>query len=266
MAVVTGLVCYPIKGCAGVVLERGEVTPAGLAHDRTFAVVDRSGASLWQGEVPRMAVVRGRVLDAGAGIVLSAPGADDLEVDVASGGRTLAVEVEKWPGTGIDQGDEAAGWLSEVLDVPVRLVREPPGARTGADPTALLITSRSSLDGLNARIQAKGAAPVPMDRFRPNVIVTGWAEAHTEDLVARMTVGTAQFGFGELAIRCAVTMVDQLAGVRAGPEPLRTLADYRREPDGVAFGMKATVHTPGHVAVGDQVTITARRSTMDGAR
>jgi uncharacterized protein YcbX len=264
VAIVSGLVCYPIKGCAGVVLERSEVTMAGLTHDRTFAVVDRSGASVWQGAVPRMATVRGRVLD--AGIVLSAPGADDLEVDVAAGGRIVETDVEKWPGRGIDQGDEAAEWLSELLDIPVRLVREPPGARTGADPTALLITSRSSLDGLNERILARGATPVPMNRFRPNVIVTGWAEAHTEDRVARMTAGTAELGFGELAIRCAVTMTDQVAGVRAGPEPLRTLADYRREPDGVTFGMKATVHTPGHIAVGDRITITAHKSTVDSVR
>ncbi|HEX6355254.1 MOSC domain-containing protein [Actinophytocola sp.] len=264
MAIVSGLVCYPIKGCAGVVLERGEVTLAGLTHDRTFAIVNRSGVNVWQGAVPRMATVRSRVLD--AGIVLSAPGMDDLVVDATASGRILAVEVEKWPGTGIDQGDEAAEWLSELLDVPVRLVREPPGARTGTDPTALLITSQSSLDGLNARILARDAAPVPMNRFRPNVIVTGWAEAHTEDQVARMTVGTAEFGFGELAIRCAITMNDQLAGVRSGPEPLRTLADYRREPNGVTFGMKATVHTPGHIAVGDQVTITERRSTIDSSR
>lgn len=260
MAVVSGLVCYPIKGCAGVALERREVTLAGLAHDRTFAVVDRSGAMVWQGAMPRMATVRGRVN--GAGIVLSAPGADDLEV--TTGGRILTVDVEKWPGTGIDQGDEAAAWLSELLGIAVRLVREPPGARTGPDPTALLITSRSSLADLNARILARGGMPVPMNRFRPNVIVTGWPEAHTEDQVARMTVGTAELGFGELAIRCAVTMNDQLTGRRAGPEPLRTLADYRREPDGVTFGMKATVRVPGHVAVGDQVTITERRSTRAG--
>jgi uncharacterized protein YcbX len=211
-----------------------------------------------------MAAIRARVLD--AGIVLSAPGADDLEVDVASAGRTLAVDVEKWPGRGIDQGDAAAEWLSQFLDVPVRLVRQPPGARTGADPTALLITSQSSLDGLNARILARGTAPVPMTRFRPNVIVTGWDEPHTEDRVASMTAGTAELGFGELAIRCAITLVDQLAGVRAGPEPLRTLADYRRGPGGVTFGMKATVHTPGHITVGDHVTITAQRSTMDSVR
>lgn len=255
--------CYPIKGCAGVVLERGEVTLAGLAHDRTYAIVDPSGAFVWQGAVPRMATVRGRLV--GAGIVLSAPGADDLEVSAVDG-RVMSVDVEKWPGRGIDQGDAAAKWLSAVLDVPVRLVREPPGARTGPDPTALLITSPSSLDGLNARIRARGATPVPMTRFRPNVIVAGWAEPHTEDRAARMTIGTAEVGFGELAVRCAMTMTDQRTGVRAGPEPLRTLADYRREPDGVTFGMKATVHTPGHIAVGDPVTITEHRSTLDSVR
>lgn len=264
MAYISGLVCYPIKGCAGVVLERSEVSLAGLTHDRTFAVVDRSGATVWEGAVPRLTTVRVRM--PGTGIVLSAPGVADLEVAVATEGRVLAVDVEKWPGTGIDQGDAAAEWLSDLLGLPVRLVREPSGARTGADPTALLITSRSSLEGLNARILARGAVPVPMNRFRPNVIVTGWAEAHTEDRVARMTAGTAEFGFGELAIRCAVTMVDQQAGVTAGPEPLRTLADYRREPDGVTFGMKATVRVPGHIAVGDRVTITERRSTLDSVR
>jgi uncharacterized protein YcbX len=259
VAVVSELVCYPIKGCAGVVLERSEVTLAGLTHDRTYAVVDRSGASVWQGAVPRLATVRGRVLDAGAGIVLSAPGAEDLPVGAPSDGQVRAVDVEKWPGKGIDQGDRAARWLSEFLDLPVRLVREPPGSRRGADPTALLVTSQSALAGLNTRIRARGADPVPMSRFRPNVVVTGWAEAHTEDRVRRMTAGTAELGFGELAIRCAVTMVDQRTGVKDGPEPLRTLADYRREPDGVTFGMKATVLTPGRIAVGDQITVTEQR-------
>jgi uncharacterized protein len=262
MAVVSGLVCYPIKECAGVDLDRGEVTLAGLKHDRTFAIVDRSGATMWQGITPRMATVRCRVLD--TSIVLSAPGADDLEVDVTTDGQTMAVDVDKWPGRGIDQGDAAAEWLSRFLDIPVRLVRrDQQSTRTTPDPTALLITSRSSLDGLNARVLAKGADPVPMSRFRPNVIVTGWDEPHTEDRVARMTVGTAELGFGERAIRCSITMVDQLTGVKAGPEPLRTLADYRREPDGVTFGMKAIVHTPGHITVGDRITVTDRRSTMD---
>ncbi|MEU4745334.1 MOSC N-terminal beta barrel domain-containing protein [Actinosynnema sp. NPDC023658] len=258
MATVSALTSYPIKGCAGVAVERAEVTATGLPHDRLFAPVGPDGTIVWQGQAPRLAAVRVRLLDGGTGLALSAPGAGELELDVAVDGPTVPVEVEKWPGSGVDQGDEAAEWLSEAIGTPVRLVREPARsvrARRGSDPTALLVLSPSTLDGLNARIAERGADPVPMDRFRPNVVISGWDEPHTEDRVGRMSVGGAEIGFGELAIRCAVTLVDQSTGVRAGPEPLRTLADYRREPDGVSFGLKAAVLTPGHIAVGDEVTV-----------
>jgi uncharacterized protein YcbX len=261
MATVDALTLYPIKGCAGVVVERAAVTPTGLPHDRLFAVVGPDGSMVWQGEAPRLAVIRGR-LHEDAKLELSAPGAGELVLDVAADGEARPVDVEKWPGSGIDQGDDAAGWLSDVLGKQVRLVREPARAsraRDGADQTALLVLSLSSLDALNARIAARGAAPVPMDRFRPNIVISGWPEPHTEDRAGRMTIGGAEIGFGELAIRCAVTLVDQTTGVRVGPEPLRTLADYRREPDGVSFGLKAAVLTPGDIAVGDEVTVTEWR-------
>lgn len=261
MATVHALTWYPIKGCAGVVVERAEVTPTGLVNDRLFAVVGPNGETAWQGEAPRLAVVQGRMLHGGAKLALRAPGAGEFVLDVADD-PARPVDVEKWPGTGIDQGDEAAEWLSAAVGTQVRLVREPARAnraRTGTDPTALLVLSLSSLDGLNARIVERGADPLPMDRFRPNIVISGWPEPHTEDRVRRMTVGGAEIGFGELAIRCAVTLVDQSTGQRAGPEPIRTLADYRREPDGVSFGLKASVLTPGHVAVGDDVTVTEWR-------
>ena len=263
MATVCALTLYPIKGCAGIVVERAEVTPTGLAHDRLFAVVTPTGETAWQGEAPRLATVRGRMLHEGAKLALSAPGAGELVLDVVTAeAAARPVDVEKWPGFGIDQGDEAAEWLSGAVGRPVRLVREPDRAaraRTGTDPTALLVLSLSSLDGLNTRVEARGADPVPMSRFRPNIVISGWDEPHTEDRVRRMRVGGAEIGFGELAIRCAVTLVDQSAGIRVGPEPLRTLADYRREPDGVSFGLKAAVLTPGDIAVGDGVTITEWR-------
>ncbi|KJK43046.1 molybdenum cofactor sulfurase [Lentzea aerocolonigenes] len=257
MASVHALTSYPIKGCAGVVVERAVLTPAGLPCDRLFAVVGPDGGTVWQGEAPRLAVIRGRLSHDGAKLELGAPGAGELVLDVAADGESRPVDVEKWPGAGVDQGGEAAGWLSEVLGRPVRLVREPAReSRAGTDPTALLVLSLSSLDDLNARIAGRGADPVPMTRFRPNIVISGWPEPHTEDRVSRMTIGGAGIGFGERAIRCAVTLVDQSAGVRVGPEPLRTLADYRREPDGVSFGLKAAVVTPGAIAVGDEVTVT----------
>ncbi|MFD7655609.1 MOSC domain-containing protein [Actinosynnema sp. NPDC059797] len=262
MATVHALTLYPIKGCAGVVVERAEVTATGLAHDRLFAPVKPNGDVIWQGEAPMLATIRCRVLHDGAKLELSAPGAGELVLDVAVDGKTHPAGVERWPGSGIDQGDEVAEWLTGVLGRPARLVREPAWSSRGrdeVDPNALLVLSLSTLDGLNARIAERGADPVPMDRFRPNIVVDGWPEPHTEDRVRRMAVGGAEVGFGELAIRCAVTLVDQSAGVRVGPEPLRTLADYRREPDGVSFGLKAAVLSPGHIAVGDGVTVTEWR-------
>ncbi|MEV8435897.1 MOSC N-terminal beta barrel domain-containing protein [Actinosynnema sp. NPDC051121] len=262
MATVSALALYPIKGCAAVVVDRAEVTPTGLAHDRLFAPVGPDGEIVWQGQAPKLAAVRADLRHDGAKLALSAPGAGEFVLDVAVDGDVRPVGVEKWPDAGVDQGDEVARWLSEAIGTPVRLVREPARAsraRRGSDPTALLVLSPSTLDGLNARIAARGADPVPMDRFRPNVVISGWPEPHTEDRVARMTVGGVEIGFGELAIRCAVTLVDQSTGVRVGPEPLRTLADYRREAVGVSFGMKATVLVPGDIAVGDEVTVTEWR-------
>jgi uncharacterized protein YcbX len=260
MATVSALTYYPIKGCAGVTVEKADVARTGLAHDRLFAVIGTDEVYLWQGAVPRLATIRGQILHAGTKLALSAPGAGDLILNVEADGPVRpAKAVEKWSGGGIDQGDEAAGWFSEVLGMPVRLVQDPDRASRAdrADPTALLVTSMSSLDGLNARILERGADPVPMNRFRPNIVITGWPEPHTEDRVGRMTIGTTEIGFGKLAIRCAVTTVDQLTGKKSGPEPLRTLAGYRREPEGgVSFGLKAAVLHPGELFVGDEVTVT----------
>jgi uncharacterized protein YcbX len=135
---------------------------------------------------------------------------------------------------------------------------ENPGKVAFADAHAVLVASLASQDGLNRRIAARGAQPVPMDRFRPNIVLDGWDEPHTEDLVRHMTIGGADFGYATRCMRCAVPMVDQRTGRTAGPEPIRTLADYRREPEygnRVSFGMKAAVLRTGTIGVGDEVRV-----------
>jgi len=133
---------------------------------------------------------------------------------------------------------------------------ETPGTAAFADGHALLVAGESSLDNLNARIRESGGEPVPMNRFRPNVVIDGWPEPHREDEIREMTAGTAKLGYAKQCVRCTVPMVDQETGAKAGPEPIRTLATYRRHPDGgVTFGMKAAVESPGQVAVGDEVIV-----------
>ncbi|WP_307829392.1 MOSC domain-containing protein [Actinomadura viridis] len=263
------LISYPIKGCAGVPLAETPLTPAGLAHDRAFMVVGEGGVFRSQRRDPRLAVIRPEVGAGGERLTLRAPDTDPLGIDVETASARLDVTLFGAPFQGVDQGEDAATWLSDVLGSPSRLVRVPPehdrvtdGWITGtsgyADSSPVHILSRSSLDALNERIAAGGGRPVPMARFRPNIVVDGWGEPHEEDRVRRAAVGGAELGFAKLAIRCAVTLVDQDTGARSGPEPLRTLAAYRRASGGgVAFGAKFSVVRPGKVSVGEEVTVTA---------
>lgn len=265
---VAALAYYPVKGCAAVDVPRADVGPTGLVHDRAFMVVDDDGVFRSQRRTPAMAAVRVSVGADGARLALAAPGAPDVELDVVADGPLREVSLfGKWFGPGVDQGEAAARWFSAVLGAPSRLVRVPPGhdrdsggAHPGkvgfADGHPVLVASESSVDGLNERIRLRGADPVPMNRFRPNIVVAGWPEPHTEDRVLRMSIGGVEFGYARRAIRCAVPTVAQETGLRAGPEPIRTLAGYRREPEGgVSFGMKAAVLRPGALAVGDPVVV-----------
>ncbi|MET9252840.1 MOSC N-terminal beta barrel domain-containing protein [Streptomyces sp. NPDC003717] len=277
MATVASLLSYPIKGCAGVPAHTALLTPAGLAHDRSFMVTSEAGVFRTQRRDPRLALIRPEIDTAGEALTLHAPdpGPDPLVVEVDASGPPRPVDLFGAPYTGIDQGDEAAAWLSAVLGAPSRLVRVPadhhrvtdgrtPGTSGYADSCAVHVLSRSTLALLHERLGEKGAEgeegarAIPMERFRPNIVVDGWDTPHTEDRAHRITVGDAELAYAKLAIRCAVTMVDQRTGTRAGPEPLRTLAAYRRAPEGgVAFGTKYAVLRPGKLSVGDEVRVTA---------
>ncbi|MGW2867634.1 MOSC domain-containing protein [Kitasatospora sp. NPDC001225] len=266
MATVTELRYYPVKGCAGVAAAQAELTRAGLAHDRAFMVVDEEGVFRSQRRDPVLATVRPTVAEDGRSLTLAAPGTEPVSVPVDTGGPRREVRLFGAPFFGIDQGEEAADWLSGVLGARSRLVRVPPehdrvtdglvpGTSGYADSCAVHLVSHSSLEYFN---ELSGTPPLPMDRFRPNVVVDGWSEPHTEDLARRIEVGGAELGYAKLAIRCAVTMVDQSHGTKTGPEPLRTLARYRRAAaGGVAFGSKFAVLRPGTLRVGDELAVGA---------
>ncbi|MDG4829493.1 MOSC N-terminal beta barrel domain-containing protein [Solwaraspora sp. WMMD1047] len=263
---VAALISYPVKGCAGVSTTTATLTRAGLAHDRGFMVVDQDGVFRSQRRDPRLAVIRPAIIPDGTCLTLTAPGAGTVSVPVDSSGPRREVQLFGDRYRGIDQGDEVAGWLSDVLGGPSRLVRVPPehdrvtngetqGTTGYADGCAVHLLAVSSVDMLNERLREHGAEPLPATRFRPNIVVTGWSEPHTEDRLRRLRIGTAELAFAKVAIRCVVTTVDQRTGRRTGPEPLRTLATYRRAPGGVSFGANLAVTRPGELAVGDPLIV-----------
>lgn len=268
VAKVAALAYYPVKGLAGIPVETAEVGPTGLLNDRLFMLVEPDGAFLSQRKLPVMATLHAEL--AGGALRLSAPGAPDLEVEIRYDGKRRDVSLfGKWFGQGIVQDPAADAWFTDRLGAAAALVRVTPeherpgwGAHRGltgyGDAHALMITSQSSLDGLNARILERGGDPIPMNRFRSNIVISGWPEPHTEDKILRITAGTATIGYSARGIRCAVPTVDQSNGAKSGPEPTRTLATYRREPTyggGVSFGIKAAVLAPGNIQVGDEITV-----------
>ncbi|WP_369201262.1 MOSC domain-containing protein [Streptomyces sp. PU-14G] len=271
MAEVVELVTYPVKGCAAVPLREAALEPAGIADDRGFLVTTSQGVGRTQRRDPGLALVRPEVtrVPAGERLTLRAPGTEALHVEVDLSGPRREVDMLGRPLRGIDQGDEAAAWLSDVLGSASRLVRVPPengrvtdgltpGTSRYADSCAVHLLSRATLDHLNKRLADRGAEPLPMSRFRPNIVIDDWdAEPHAEDRARRLRIGGAELGYAKLAIRCAVTLVEQDSAARRGPEPLRTLATYRRAAEGgVAFGTKCAVLRPGTLAVGDPVEVT----------
>lgn len=264
---VADLYIYPIKGCGGTRLDAAEVTARGLRHDRRWMVVDGAGTFLTQRELARMALIRPVVDD--DGLRLRGDGlADEVRVPLAQDGPRTTVRV--WDDTCPAVGDGAAAdaWLSAFLETEAHLVHlpddyvRPDGRKLGqvgfADAYPFLIVSRESLGDLNARLAASGEAPLPMNRFRPNVVVAGCAP-YAEDTWARLEIAGVPFAVVKPCVRCAVTTTDQVTSVR-GREPLRTLATYRKTAKGAIFAQNAVNLGTGRLAVGDTVTVVETQS------
>lgn len=245
---------HPLKSASGTGVDEAVLTDRGLAHDREFMLVDGRGAFLSQRRHPRMALLR----TAYDGVVLAVNEFVHKPVD---DGEAREVTVHKKPCLGVDQGDEAASYFSGFLGTECRLVRFTGHRATGrgggelafADGYPLLVVSQESLDDLNTRLDE----PVPMNRFRPNLVLSGLGP-FGEDRVRRLRVGGTEIEVIKPCGRCVITTVDQETAEK-GKEPLATLAAYRsRHYDGrrqAMFGQNAIPRATGNLKVGDPVEI-----------
>lgn len=260
MPTLTELHLYPIKSCAGIALREATVTAAGLMsehiYDREWMVVDMQGDFLSQREYPRMALIRPRIK--ADTLELRAPGMLGLEVplDLSDPDQAPTRDVRIWDDIvkAYDCDETTATWFSKFLGTPCRLVRFHPHAnrmadtgRTGGvqapvlfpDGYPMLIVSEASLADLNARLRAEGREPLPMNRFRPNIVIDGIG-AFEEDYAQSFRIGDASVKPVKPCPRCPIPAIDQTTG-SAGPDPLDVLQTYRVNPDigGIAFGMNA---------------------------
>jgi uncharacterized protein YcbX len=276
MAILTHLLLYPIKSCAGIAVRSATVLESGLSalgvDDREWMLVTEGGQFLTQREHPRMALIR--PLPDGDRLRIHAPGMDELALPLAWEASAPKRVVTIWDDTVevADCGDAAAGWFSAVLNAPCRLVRFRPDvvrptstkwtngveARTRfADGYPLLLIGQASLDDLNARLVAAGRQTLPMDRFRPNLVVDG-IDACEEDFLATLTVGAMEIRPVKPCARCPIPSIDQKTGM-PGPDPLDILQTYRANPrmeGAVCLGMNCivTAGAGGELHLGQELT------------
>ena len=263
---ISALHIYPVKGLKGIELDAARCTERGLEHDRRWMVVDSEGRFLSQRSHPRMATIWTDIYD--GELSLSAPDVGSVEVPIEpADAQPMRVRVWHSDCDALAVSSRADAWLSDYLGFGCRLVHMPDASRRTspekyagpdklvgfADAFAHLVIGEASLADLNARLAARGHPALPMNRFRPNLVVAGSA-AYAEDEWSDMRVGEAVLRGVKRCGRCQVTTTDQATGEVMGPEPLATLATYRESPElGVMFGMNCVTVKPGRIAVGDTV-------------
>jgi hypothetical protein len=254
------LFIYPVKSAAGIECERVELGPQGFRHDREWMIVDPAGRFLTQREAGRLALLATGIEN--GRLSLSIPSRESISVAVDHGGQGVAVQVWNSPCRAFDAGREAAQFISDFLGRPLRLVRFDMSQPRLSDPrwTAgrevatlfsdgyqLLVLSQASIDDLSARV---GRA-LPVQRFRPNVLLEGVAP-YAEDAASVLETCDARLQLTKACTRCAITTLDPETGERTGEEPLATLKGYRFDRDlrGVVFGRNA------YAVAGEGATLT----------
>ncbi|GAB2847753.1 MOSC domain-containing protein [Streptomyces deserti] len=262
---------HPVKAFRGLAPREAVVEPWGLAGDRRWVLIDDGGKVVTQRQQPRLALAAAELLP-GGGVRLSAPGMEPLTVRVPRPVRTVPVEIFRDKVEAVPAEDAAAhAWCSAYLGTDVRLVHmDDPALRRPVDPEyalpgetvsfadgyPLLLATVSSLDALNSLMAEgdhAGEGPLPMNRFRPNVVVAGTA-AWAEDGWSRIAVGDVTFRIAKTCGRCVVTTTDQGTAVR-GREPLHTLGQHRRIGGKLVFGQNLVPLSRGMIRVGDPVRI-----------
>jgi uncharacterized protein YcbX len=263
MITISSLIYYPIKACRGFEVETASVERMGLQHDRRMMVTTPEGESLTQRENPRLALVTPRLTE--RSLELSAPEFDSIRIGIQTMGTPTSVNIWKSKNVqAIDQGEEAAQWFSDWLGEPVRLVHIADGYQrrinesfavneddhTGfSDGYPILLTSEEGLADLNSRLES----PVPMNRFRPNIVVKGGGPFE-EDAWNRIKAGDVELAVVKPCARCEVTTIDKETLERS-KEPLKTLGKFRKQKLGAIFGQNVIPLNEGSLRLGMSVEV-----------
>lgn len=253
---------YPIKSCKGIALNSVTIGKKGPGLDRRWVIVDANGRFMSQRQFHQLALVETQL--EGNSLVIQIPNEKPCRCPIAEKGQMREVTVWNDTCLAVDQGDEAAEKLSRFLQTDCRLVYMPdttfrqvnqkyaPSENDDvgfADGYPFLLISEASLDDINSRL----TSPVPMNRFRPNLVIRG-CKSFEEDSWSEIRIGEIHFKIAKPCSRCIVTTIDQNTGIK-GTEPLQMLATYRKQEKGIMFGQNIIHKNLGTLTVGAPVEI-----------
>jgi uncharacterized protein YcbX len=257
----SGISIYPVKSLAGCRLDTVEIDRFGPVGDRRWLVTNPMGRFLTQREHPAMALISAKVTPDALQLC---SGENTINVPApAVDSRERLVQVWEDHARARDAGDAAAAWLSERLGQDCRLFYMPDDsvrmvdglyATRGetvsfADGFPILLISQASLDALNSRLPS----PVPMNRFRPNLVVSG-CEPYAEDDWKRIRIGGMTFDVAKPCSRCVIPSIVQETAER-DPHINRVLARYRRVEGKIYFGQNLLYQETGRLRLGDEVEV-----------
>jgi uncharacterized protein YcbX len=266
MLQISELYIYPIKSLPGIAVKHARLTERGFELDRRWMLVDENNLFISQREAPQMTQfvvsIEGhelRVKHKSTQNSINIP----LIMPPPSAGRGVSVTV--WDDTCAAEfvSDEIDNWFSNALGMKCRLVYMPNNTRrivdqryapenmitSFSDAYPFMIIGQASLDDLNSRLDE----PLPMDRFRPNMVFTGGAPFE-EDLMEHVTINHIDFYGVKLCARCPIPTINQEDGSK-GKEPLKMLAKYRQKNNKVYFGQNLVHKGDGVINTGDTLEI-----------
>lgn len=262
---ISQLFIYPIKSLGGISIKSATITDRGLQYDRRFLLIDENNSFLTQRVFPKMALLQTAIEDDTLLVFQKNTNEDKLVLPLSPAKVSKNILVKIWDDDCEAQlvSEEVDDWFSKKLNRYCRLVYMPQSTKrkvdakyafnneitSFSDAFPLLIIGQSSLDDLNSRL----TVPLPINRFRPNIVFTGGAPFQ-EDLMEHFKISGCDFYCVKPSARCVITTTDQETAI-TGKEPLKKLSTYRSKNNKVYFGQNVLLKGEGKINAGDKIEI-----------
>jgi uncharacterized protein YcbX len=269
---------YPVKSFSGISLNESVVEKRGFQFDRRWMLTDENGEFLTQREFPKMATLSISIKDN----CLEISDSENEKIEVPfEFEKSEMQKVRVWQSIcdAFVLPENINEWLSDYLQTNCQMVYMPDESEreinekfrqnteivSFADGYPFLLIGENSLNDLNEKLETN----LPMNRFRPNIVVSG-SDAFAEDRWKKIQIGETIFRSTKPCARCVITTIEQSAGEFDGKEPLKTLSKYRLAKDvfpndvesldldknAVLFGQNLVAENfGGKIKIGDEVEI-----------